>query len=74
MEVTMATNPIDRAEDKQSAESLEERIASIGRNVSPEHRAILERGLRQVSSRTFNEALARMPNVGLDSDFEPRRE
>lgn len=70
----MATNPIRRDEEQEDIESLRARIARIGRNVSPEHRAVLEAGLTKAPSRTFNELLASMPDVGLDSDFEPRRE
>jgi hypothetical protein len=69
----MATNPIDRDNDAEIPESLREKFDRIGPNVSPEHRAILEAGLAQVSSKSFNELLASMPNVGLDSDFERNR-
>jgi antitoxin FitA len=70
----MATNPIRNDEGQKDLESLRGRIARIGPKVSPEHRAILGSGLAKVSNTTFNELLASMPDVGLDSDFEPRRD
>ena len=70
----MATNPMDREDDRQSASYVSEKLARISPNVSARERTVLEKALTEVSSRSFNEALASMPNVGHDSDFEPRRD
>jgi indole-3-glycerol phosphate synthase len=45
----------------------------MGPNVLPEHRAIQEAAPAEVSSKSFNDVLASMPNVGLDADFAPSR-
>ena len=66
----MATNPIERSDPQPHDTDSDPRI---GPNVSPEHRAILEAALAQpVRKGSFNELLASMPDVGLDSDFERR--
>lgn len=70
----MATNPIKHENALEIPEDLRKKFGQIGPNVSPEHRAILEAALAQESKPTFNELLASMPNVGLDSDFAPSRE
>ena len=70
----MATNPVHSAEEAASGENLEKEFDQIGPGVSPAARAVLEAALSQVSSREFNRALASMPNVGLDSDFERNRD
>ena len=70
----MATNPIDRDEEPQPARLVNEKLERISASVSPQHRDALMRALTEVSSRTFNEALAAIPDVGLDSDFAPRRD
>jgi hypothetical protein len=70
----MATNPIERENAPEISEALKKKFDCIGPNVSPEHRAILEAALADTSSPSFNELLASMPNVGLDSDFAPSRE
>jgi|GEM_PF-3364425 hypothetical protein len=67
----MATNPLIRDDDAKP--TLEELEARIGKDVLPQHRAILMRALEQTSSQSFNELLASMPNVGEDSDFAPCR-
>jgi len=70
----LATNPTHSAEEAASRENLEEKFAQIGPGVSPAARAVLEAALSQVSSREFNRALASIPDVGLDSDFERNRD
>jgi hypothetical protein len=70
----MATNPIDRNKNSETPQSQTEGTARIGPGVSPEHRAILEAALTQISSGSFNAFLASMPDVGIDSDFAPSRE
>jgi antitoxin FitA len=69
----MSTNPIVRNVDEETAQSIQDLEALIGRGVSPEHRAILLAALTQTSGRSFNRLLSSMPNVGEDSDFERSR-
>lgn len=69
----MATNPIHRNDEVGMPEAPAERDSRIGPGVSPEARAILEAALAERQSPSFNEVLASMPNVGLDSDFERNR-
>jgi plasmid stability protein len=52
---------------------LKEQAVRNGRSAEAEHRAILKAALNQPKKRSFNEVLASMPNVGLDSDFAPNR-
>jgi hypothetical protein len=70
----LATNPIQSNEQAASRDNLEKEFAQIGPGVSPAARAVLEAALSQVSSREFNRALASIPDVGLDSDFERNRD
>jgi plasmid stability protein len=70
----MATNLIVRDVDEEIVQSLKERAARNGRSVAAEHRAILRAALLQPKKRSFNEVLASMPNVGLDSDFVLNRD
>ena len=69
----MATNLIVRNVDEEVVQSLKEQAARNGRSAEAEHRAILKAALLQPRKRSFNEVLASMPNVGLDSDFERNR-
>lgn len=66
----MATNLIVRNVDPDLIKALKERAAQNGVSAEAEHRAILKAALFRLKRRTFNEVLASMPNVGLDSDFE----
>ncbi len=70
----MATNLIVRNVDEDIVKSLREQAARNGRSAEAEHREILKSALKRPKKRTFNEILASMPNVGRDSDFNPRRE
>ena len=69
----MATNPIHRDEDAGSSEPPAEHDSRIGALVSPAHRATLEDALADHGTPSFNEVLASIPDVGLDSDFERNR-
>jgi plasmid stability protein len=69
----MATNLIVRDVDEEIVQSLKEKAALNGRSVAAEHRAILKAALAKPRKRSFNEVLASIPNVGLDSDFERNR-
>lgn len=52
--------------------ALEAAAAAHGRTVEEEHREILRMALCQPVRRGFKEALAGMPEVGLDEDFDQR--
>lgn len=69
----MATNLIVRDVEPEIVMSLKERAARNGRSVAAEHRALLKAALSKPRKRPFNEVLASIPNVGLDSDFERNR-
>jgi plasmid stability protein len=69
----MATNLIVRGVEPEILQSLREEAARNGRSVAAEHRAILRAALAKPRKRSFNEVLASIPNVGLDSDFERNR-
>jgi plasmid stability protein len=69
----MPTNLVVRNLDEQIVHALKEQAARNGRSAEAEHRAILKAALQQPRKRSFNEVLAAIPNVGLDSDFAPRR-
>lgn len=68
----MATHPV-RNDDSGTPEIRADRDNRIGSGVSSEHRAILEAALTGRQSPSFNEILASIPDVGLDSDFERNR-
>jgi antitoxin FitA len=70
----MATNLIVRNVDEAIVQTLKEQAARHGRSAEAEHREILKAALLQPRKRSFNEVLASIPNVGMDSDFAPRRE
>ena len=50
--------------------SLKKRAVRHGRSAEAEHRAILESALARTRRLSFAQALAAMPNVGQDSDFD----
>jgi antitoxin FitA len=59
-----------RGVDERLVRALKEQAGAHGRSAEAEHRAILTAALLQPRKRSFAEALASMPNVGLDADFE----
>lgn len=59
-----------RGVDDAIVRALKERAARSGRSAEAEHRAILAEILTQPRKRSFAEALASMPNAGVDADFE----
>jgi plasmid stability protein len=69
----MPTNLVVRNVEEEIVQLLKERAAYNGRSAAAEHRAILKAALAQPRKRSFNEVLASIPNVGLDSDFERSR-
>ena len=57
--------------DPAIIDALKQRAAKHRRSAEAEHRAILEEALLvRPRKKSFAEALAAMPNVGLDQDFE----
>jgi plasmid stability protein len=69
----MPTNLVVRNVEEEIVQLLKEQAVRNGRSAEAEHRAILKAALNQPKKRSFNEVLASMPNVGLDSDFAPNR-
>ncbi|GAB4360199.1 MAG: hypothetical protein Kow0060_15170 [Methylohalobius crimeensis] len=56
--------------DPRIVDALKQRAARHGRSAEAEHRALLEALLLRPRGKSFAEALAAMPNVGQDRDFE----
>jgi len=50
--------------------ALKKRAGRHGISVEAEHRKILTQALLKTRKRSFAEAIAAMPHVGKDSDFE----
>jgi plasmid stability protein len=64
-------NLVVRNLDQRIVDALKQRAARHGRSAEAEHRAILEEVLLGTpKKRSFAEALASLPNVGQDEDFE----
>ena len=70
----MPTNLVVRNLDEDLVQALKERAAQKGISAEAEHREILKAALTKPKRRPFNDVLMSMPNVGLDSDFERRRD
>jgi len=62
-------NLVVRNLDPRIVEALKRRAAKNGRSVEVEHRALLEERLLPPRGKRLADALASMPNVGMDSDF-----
>ncbi|MBL3529665.1 MAG: DNA-binding protein [gamma proteobacterium endosymbiont of Lamellibrachia anaximandri] len=56
--------------DQGVVDALKQRAARHGRSAEAEHRALLEELLLMQKGKSFAEAVATMPDVGLDEDFE----
>jgi plasmid stability protein len=63
-------NLVVRNLDQRIVDALKQRAARHGRSAEAEHRALLETLLLQPKGKSFAEALAGMPNVGQDEDFQ----
>lgn len=63
-------NLIVRNIDESIVKALKIRAAQHGISAEAEHRKILEQALVKPKKKTFAEALALIPDVGKDSDFE----
>lgn len=59
-----------RGVDESLVRALKEQAGRHGRSAEAEHRAILAAALARPRRRSLAEALAAIPDVGLDSDFE----
>lgn len=70
----MPTNLVVRNVEEEVVQLLKEQAVRNGRSAEAEHRAILKAVLAKPRKRPFNEVLASIPNVGLDSDFERNRD
>lgn len=66
-------NLIVRNLDDRIVQALKRRAAEHGRSAEAEHRAILESALVKTRRRTLAQALAAMPQVGKDEDFERKQ-
>jgi antitoxin FitA len=56
--------------DERVVNALKARAARHGRSAEAEHRAILEEALLRTRRRSLAEAIAEIPDVGRDEDFE----
>jgi antitoxin FitA len=56
--------------DERVVNALKARAARHGRSAEAEHRVILEEALLQTRRRSLAEAIAQIPDVGRDEDFE----
>lgn len=56
--------------DQRIVDALKQRAARHGRSAEAEHRVLLEESLLRPKAKSFAEALAAIPKVGRDEDFE----
>lgn len=63
-------NLIVRNVDEDIAKALKQRASEHGISAEAEHRRILKEVLMRPKKRSFVEALAAIPAVGRDEDFE----
>ena len=63
-------NLIVRTLVQRIVDALKRRAVQHGRSAEAEHRALLASILLQPKKKSFNEALAAIPNIGLDEDFK----
>lgn len=66
-------NLIVRNLDDRIVQALKRRAAEHGQSAEAEHRAILEAALVKTRRRTLAQALAAIPDVGKDEDFERKQ-
>ena len=67
-------NLLVRGVEESLVQRLREQAAAHGRSAEAEHRVILDAALSRPKKRSFAQALAQMPNVGLDADFARPKE
>lgn len=58
-----------RGVDEGIVRALKERAGAHGRSAEAEHREILVQALARPQRRTLADALAAIPEVGIDADF-----
>ena len=63
-------NLVVRNLNQHVVDALKLRAAQHGRSMEAEHRVLLEELLLKPKGKSFAEAIAAMPNVGKDEDFE----
>lgn len=63
-------NLIVRNVNEAVVKALKVRAGKHGTSAEAEHRKILAKALLKPAKKSFAEVLARMPNVGKDSDFK----
>lgn len=63
-------NLIVRNLNQNIVDALKQRAARNGRSAEAEHRALLAESLLLPKRKSFADALAAMPDVGQDEDFE----
>jgi plasmid stability protein len=63
-------NLIVRNVPEEVIKALKKRAGRHGTSAEAEHRKILTQALLKTRRRSFAEAIAAIPNVGKDSDFE----
>ncbi len=63
-------NLVVRNLDDRIVRTLKQRAARHQRSAEAEHREILKQALLRPRRKTFAQALASIPNVGTDHDFE----
>ena len=68
--VAIMASLVVRDLEQQIVDALKQRAARHGRSAEAEHRVLLEESLLRPKGKSFAEALAAMPNVGQDEDFE----
>jgi plasmid stability protein len=72
LEINVATNLVVRNVEEDIALALKQLAAAHGRSAEAEHREILKSALQRPKRRSVAEILAKMPNVGEDTDFDFR--
>jgi antitoxin FitA len=63
-------NLIVRNVPEDIVKALKKRAGRHGTSAEAEHRKILTQALLKTRKRSFAEAIAAMPNIGRDSDFD----
>lgn len=65
---------IVRRLEAEIVQALKTRAARHGRSAEAEHREILRQALRREPEATLKDHLLAIPDVGLEEDFERRRD
>lgn len=73
MDAAMANNLIVRNVDPLIVQALKRAAVEHGRSAEAEHREILRTALLTPKQKSLKEILSKMPDVGLDADFQCSR-